>query len=129
MPDGAHGIADRGGERLVGLAALAARRRAVDRGAHERMAERHATVDAHEALTLGVVEVRERQAEALGGALHRREVADLVGGREQQHAPRGVGQLGHARPEGGLDRATQRRRADDGLDAVELRGAERRREL
>ena len=85
------------------------------------MAEGHAAVDAHEALALGLVEVRERQPQRLGGALHRGEVADLVGGGQQQHAARGVGQLGHARAEGGLDGAAHGRRADDRLDAVELR--------
>ncbi len=120
MPGAAHGVAHRRGERLVGLAALAARRRAVDRGAHEGMAEGHRAVDAHELLALGIVEVRERQPEPLGGALHRGDVARLVGRGQQQHAARGVRQVCHARAEGGLDGAAHRRRPDDRLHAVEL---------
>ena len=129
MPRAAHGVAHRRGKRLVGFAALAARRRAVDRGTHEGMTEGHRAVDAHELLALGIVEVRERQPEPLGSALHRGDVARLVGRGQQQHAARGVRQVCHARAEGGLDGAAHRWRPDDRLHAVELCRAERRGQL
>ena len=129
MPGAAHGVAHRRRERLMGLAALAARRGAVDRRAHERMAEGHAAVDPYEALALGVVEGRERQPQPFRGALDRGEVAALVGSRQQQHAARGVGQVGHAGAERGLDRAAHRRGADDRLDPAELCVAEARGQL
>jgi hypothetical protein len=92
-------------------------------------AEGHAAVDAHEARALGLVEVRERSPSASAALWTVAEVADVVGRGQQQHAPRGVGQLGHPRSEGGLDRAAHGRRADDRLDAVELGVGERRRKL
>jgi hypothetical protein len=61
--------------------------------------------------------------------LNGRELAGVVGGGEQQHAARASRAGGHARAERRLDRAADGRRPDDRLDAVELRRAERRRQL
>ena len=88
-----------GGERLVGLAALGcASPRGRPRSARADGGRSTRAVDAHEALALGLVEVRERQPEALGGALRqwrgrprrRRPPAAAGGARRRAARPRAI---------------------------------------
>ena len=83
VPGRQDGVADRGREGLVNGLALAATRRAVDRGAHERMAEGNGPVQLHEARMLGRLELNGGvQPELLGRSPNRREIAGLVRRRD-----------------------------------------------
>ena len=84
-------VVEHGGERLVRRAALGEARGAVDRRAHERMAEAQPrALGGQQAGALGDVEGVGPEAEPLGGPQQRPDVAAVVGGRQHEQAPRVV---------------------------------------
>ena len=107
MPGVAVGVAladQHRGQRGVGGAALARRRAAVDRRAHERVAEAHPlAVGVEQPGTLGGVERAAGHAQACGGGEHAAEVLAVVGRGEQQQPPGVLGQRADASEEGLLD--------------------------
>jgi hypothetical protein len=116
-------------ERLVGRFAVGSARRAVDRRAHQRVAERHRAVQSDQPAALGLGEVRAIEAEALGRQLDGGEVAGLVGGGEQQQPPGRLGQAGDAGAERLFHSRAHGRRAEDRLGTGQLVLAQRGRQL
>ena len=89
-------------------APLGIRRRPVDGGAHEWMAEPHARADLEQAGSRRRVERRPIDLELLRRAPHQRRVTERLGRRDQEQAPGIARQLVEPPQEALLDPARQR---------------------
>ena len=102
-------VVEHGGERLVRRTALGEARGAVDRRAHERMAEAQPrAIGGQQAGALGDVEGVGPEAQTLGGPQQRPDVAAVVGCRQHEQAARVVPERLDADHEGALDALVER---------------------
>jgi len=101
-------------------AALVAGRVSIDGRAHERVAERERPVELDQACFSCALKCGVGQARARKRALERRQVADLIRGRQQQRPPNRRRQRTHTCAERLLDGAARRGRTDDRLGALKL---------